>query len=75
MNKLAENTLAVFNRTGAYLNGHFRLTSGLHSPEYLQCAVVLQHPGIAEQLGADLGQQLREIAGGKSPGQPICFLC
>jgi orotate phosphoribosyltransferase len=68
VNKLAENTLAVFNRTGAYLKGHFRLTSGLHSPEYLQCALVLQHPTIAEQLGADLARQLREIAGGKPLG-------
>jgi orotate phosphoribosyltransferase len=65
VDKLAENTLAVFNRTGAYLKGHFRLTSGLHSGEYLQCALVLQHPAIAEQLGVDLGRQLREIAGGK----------
>lgn len=65
MNNLAENTLAVFNQTGAYLNGHFRLTSGLHSPEYLQCALVLQHPAIAERLGSDLAGQLREIAPGK----------
>ena len=64
MNSLAESTLAVFNRTGAYLNGHFRLTSGLHSPEYLQCALVLQHPHIAEKLGAELAAQLRRLAGG-----------
>ena len=43
----AERTLAIFEQTGAYLHGHFRLTSGLHSPEYLQCALVLQHPEIA----------------------------
>ena len=65
MDTLAENTLEVFNRTGAYLNGHFRLTSGLHSPEYLQCALVLQHPTFAERLGSDLGRKLQEIAGGK----------
>ena len=64
MNSLAESTLAVFNQTGAYLNGHFRLTSGLHSPEYLQCALVLQHPHIAEKLGAELAARLRELAGG-----------
>ncbi|MGH9665616.1 MAG: orotate phosphoribosyltransferase, partial [Bryobacteraceae bacterium] len=34
--------LQVFENTGAYLRGHFRLTSGLHSNEYLQCAKVLQ---------------------------------
>jgi orotate phosphoribosyltransferase len=65
VDSLATETLEVFNRTGAYLNGHFRLTSGLHSPEYLQCALVLQHPQIAERLGADLAHKLQEIAGGK----------
>lgn len=65
MNNLAESTLAVFSRTGAFLNGHFRLTSGLHSPEYLQCALVLQHPQIAEKLGSDLAERLREIGGGE----------
>jgi len=43
--------LAAFYETGAYLKGHFRLTSGLHSPEYLQCALVLQHPRHAEHFG------------------------
>ena len=46
--------IQVFLETGAYLKGHFRLTSGLHSDEYLQCALVLQHPSIAERLGRDL---------------------
>jgi orotate phosphoribosyltransferase len=36
--------LKLFEQTGAYLRGHFRLTSGLHSPAYLQCAKVLQYP-------------------------------
>ncbi len=39
----------TFRETGAYLKGHFRLTSGLHSNEYLQCALVLQHPAIAPE--------------------------
>ncbi len=47
-----------FRETGAYLKGHFRLTSGLHSDEYLQCALVLQHPPIAEQLGRELAAKL-----------------
>ena len=47
-----------FRRTGAYLKGHFRLTSGLHSNEYLQCALVLQHPPLAASLGASLAKQL-----------------
>src|SRR6185437_888505 len=44
--------LDLFRSTGAYLSGHFRLTSGLHSPEYLQCALVLQHPQHADALSA-----------------------
>jgi orotate phosphoribosyltransferase len=54
-----QQTLETFAETGAYLRGHFRLTSGMHSPEYLQCAKVLQHPGIAERLGAQLAMQLK----------------
>ncbi len=54
----ANETIEIFKNTGAYLRGHFRLTSGLHSPEYLQCAKVLQHPEIAEQLGQELGVRL-----------------
>src|SRR5206468_3566981 len=39
-----DELLDVFRKSGALLDGHFRLTSGLHSPGYLQCALVLQHP-------------------------------
>jgi orotate phosphoribosyltransferase len=46
--------LDLFRSTGAYLTGHFRLTSGLHSAAYLQCALVLQHPRIAKDLGRRL---------------------
>ena len=59
---MADNTLDLFHQTGAYLKGHFRLTSGLHSPEYLQCALVLAHPGYAEQLGAALAGKLQAIS-------------
>ena len=48
--------LTIFRRSGALLEGHFRLSSGLHSPGYLQCALVLQHPRDAEALGAALGE-------------------
>jgi orotate phosphoribosyltransferase len=51
-------TMRVFRETGAYLKGHFRLTSGLHSDEYLQCALVLQHPEIAERFGRELAARL-----------------
>jgi orotate phosphoribosyltransferase len=51
--------LALFRRSGALLDGHFRLSSGLHSPGYLQCALVLQHPRDAEAIGAALGAKVR----------------
>jgi orotate phosphoribosyltransferase len=51
---VSEYILQEFRNTGAYLKGHFRLTSGLHSSEYMQCALVLQHPSIAEKFGAAL---------------------
>jgi len=57
------DVLPLFESTGAYLKGHFRLTSGLHSPEYLQCARVLQFPRYAEQLGAALASQLKTLTG------------
>jgi len=53
--------LAAFLETGAYLRGHFRLTSGLHSPEYLQCALVLQHPRHAEHFGRLLAAEFRRL--------------
>jgi orotate phosphoribosyltransferase len=46
--------LKIFEENGALLSGHFLLTSGLHSPRYLQCALVLQHPELAEELCATL---------------------
>jgi orotate phosphoribosyltransferase len=61
----AESVLDLFRSTGAYLQGHFRLTSGLHSAEYLQCALVLQHPPAAERLGRLLAQELRTLEPGK----------
>jgi orotate phosphoribosyltransferase len=61
----AESVLDLFRSTGAYLQGHFRLTSGLHSAEYLQCALVLQHPAAAERLGRLLAQELRTVAPGR----------
>jgi orotate phosphoribosyltransferase len=61
VNLTPEKTIQIFERTGAYLRGHFRLTSGLHSGEYLQCALVLQHPRIAKQLGSELAKALAAI--------------
>ena len=53
--------LSAFHETGAYLKGHFRLTSGLHSPEYLQCALVLQYPRHAEHFGRLLATEFRRL--------------
>ena len=59
-----DSVLELFNQTGAYLRGHFRLTSGLHSPEYLQCALVLQHPRHAGELGSQLAGAIRSLVPG-----------
>lgn len=55
------DVLAMFRRSGALLEGHFKLSSGLHSPGYLQCARVLMRPRDAEALGAALGAVVREF--------------
>ena len=49
-----QQLLRLFQQTGALLEGHFQLTSGLHSPRYLQCALVLQYPQHAERIGQAL---------------------
>ena len=55
------DVLDRFTRLGALLEGHFRLSSGLHSPNYLQCALVLQHPAEAEALGKALAATLADV--------------
>jgi orotate phosphoribosyltransferase len=62
----ARTVMDLFNETGAYLRGHFRLTSGLHSGEYLQCAKLLAFPDYAEQLGRELAQTLRSLTSGST---------
>jgi orotate phosphoribosyltransferase len=52
--------LDLFRRSGALLDGHFRLSSGLHSTGYLQCALVLSNPADAESLGRALAARVRE---------------
>lgn len=59
MAKSPEEILSLFRKTGALLAGHFLLTSGLHSGHYLQCALVLQYPDLAAELGAQLADLLR----------------
>jgi orotate phosphoribosyltransferase len=53
--------LDLFRRSGALLDGHFKLTSGLHSPRYLQSALVLQYPEHAEALGRELAAQTTHL--------------
>jgi orotate phosphoribosyltransferase len=57
----ADTVIDLFRRVGALLEGHFRLTSGLHSPGYLQCALVLQYPAEAERCGALLADRVRGL--------------
>lgn len=51
-----DDLLSLFRASGALLEGHFRLTSGLHSPRYLQCALVLSQPASAEALARALAE-------------------
>jgi orotate phosphoribosyltransferase len=55
-----DELLDLFRKSGALLDGHFRLSSGLHSPGYLQCALVLQDPASAEALGRGIADRTRE---------------
>src|SRR6478735_34653 len=56
-----QELLDLYRQSGALLEGHFRLTSGLHSPGYLQCALVLQHPDHAEALGRAIADRTRDL--------------
>jgi len=54
-----EDVIQKFRETGALLEGHFVLSSGLHSSVYLQCALVLQHPRAAEEFGRTIAEHFR----------------
>jgi len=56
----SNQVLDLFTQCGALLEGHFQLSSGLHSPGYLQCALVLQHPDFAERLGLAVAHRVEE---------------
>jgi orotate phosphoribosyltransferase len=55
----AEQVIDQFRATGALLEGHFQLSSGLHSTVYLQCALVLQFPERAEAFGRAIAEKFR----------------
>lgn len=55
-NMTPEQILRHFEETGALLEGHFLLSSGLHSPKYLQCALALQYPADAARFGREIAR-------------------
>ena len=60
MSDYEDRLLTIFQHTGALLDGHFQLTSGLHSSRYLQCALVLQYPEHAEFVGRALAAKFSD---------------
>jgi orotate phosphoribosyltransferase len=56
----SEEVLDIYRQTGALLTGHFLLSSGLHSEQYLQSALVLQEPDVATRLCAALAEHFRK---------------
>jgi orotate phosphoribosyltransferase len=59
--EMEEDLLALFRRTGALLDGHFILRSGLHSRQFFQCAILLQHTEIAARVCGQLADKMRVI--------------
>jgi orotate phosphoribosyltransferase len=58
---MSEDLLALFRKTGALLDGHFVLRSGLHSRQYFQCALLLQYPDVAGKVCGMLAEKLRDV--------------
>jgi orotate phosphoribosyltransferase len=56
-----QEILRIFRDTGALLEGHFILRSGLHSRQYFQCALALQYMPTVERLGSELAQKVRSL--------------
>ncbi len=56
---------ALLQKSGALLHGHFRLSSGLHSADYVQCALLLEHPRNAKAVGAELAERIRPMSPSK----------
>ncbi len=56
-----EEVLRLLESAGAIRQGHFELSSGLHSGTYVQCALILQHPRYAEQLGRALAAEFYDL--------------
>ena len=58
---MSEDLLALFRRTGALLDGHFVLRSGLHSRQFFQCAILLQYTDVATDVCTRLADKLRNV--------------
>ena len=54
-----EEVMKKFEQAGAIQKGHFKLTSGVHSDTYIQCAQVMQHPDFMHNLCSELGKKFR----------------
>ncbi len=57
-----ENVVEILKKTGALLNGHFLLSSGLHSDSYVQCAKVFEYPNYGEVVGKMLSEKLSKYS-------------
>jgi orotate phosphoribosyltransferase len=62
---VALDVRTLLSETGALLQGHFRLSSGLHSPNYVQCALLLEHPRNAKAIGEALAEKVRALGAEK----------
>jgi orotate phosphoribosyltransferase len=58
---VADPILEIFRQKKALLEGHFVLSSGLHSRQYFQCALVLQHTGVAAEICSQLAAKLADV--------------
>lgn len=58
---IEEKLLRMLRETGAFLEGHFLLSSGLHSSHYLQCAMLLRYPSYAAFVGEEIGKLIKEF--------------
>lgn len=61
----ADGVRGALEQTGALLSGHFRLSSGLHSANYVQCALLLEHPRNAKAIGEALADKIRPLGATK----------
>ncbi len=76
---MAENVKAMFEKSGALLNGHFLLTSGLHSPVYWEKALVIQYPEFTEKLCKMIADHYKNagvevVAGPTTPGIILAYV-